>query len=115
MAICGLTLLAACSREEYAAPPPAAIEQVPGQVEAAFQGAPTEVSAEVQSVLTSVRGDDPSALNQLQELGQRPELTPAQRAAANQAMFSVLARVSREATNGNAKAAEALEQYRSSK
>ena len=46
---------------------------------------------------------------------QAPDLTPAQRAVANQAMYSVLARLNAAATNGNTKAADAVEQYRSSK
>jgi hypothetical protein len=68
-----------------------------------------------EATVTAVKSDDPEALLQLQELRGRPDLTPAQRTAANQSMYAVLARLNAAATNGDTKAVEALERYQSLK
>ena len=112
--LCLFALAVGCGQKAVVAPP-LAIEAVPAKMEDAFQSAQPEVTTAVQEAVASVRGDDPAALQQLQELSTRSELTPEQRATANQSLFAVLARLQAAETNGNSKAAEALQQYRASK
>lgn len=116
LAALALALLASgCGEPETAVEQPIPAEQVPSRVEEAFRGASPAVVAEADAVVTSVREEDPSALEKLRQLSVRPDLTPEQRAVAGRSMYSLLARLQAAETNGNQKAAEALQQYRSTK
>jgi hypothetical protein len=103
--------------ETAAAPvvPPVAPEEVENRIQSAFENAPAEASAAAKTVVDSVQTEDPAALQKLQELSSRGDLTPEQRAVANKSMYALLARLRAAESNGNQKAAAALEQYQLSK
>ena len=109
-----LVLAAGCGRKHVPAPPISA-EQVPQTLENAFQEANPEVSNTVSEVVTAVRQDDPQALEGLQELATKPDLSVQQREAATRALQALLEKLRAEEAKGNKKAAQAMEQYRISK
>jgi hypothetical protein len=111
----GATLaFVACSKNE---PPKAlAAEQVPGAVETAFKDAPAEAKTAAKEVVESLQGkDEVKAFFELQNLSSRSDLTPEQRQTAARSMLSVNERLRAAGANGDQRAADALQSYRSSK
>lgn len=93
-----------------------AVEEVPAAVENAFKDASDEVKQSVEEVVSAVKGKDESkALLDLQEVFARPDLSPAQREAANQSMISLNQKLRAAAEQGDQRAAQALEVYRARK
>ncbi|MFO1501968.1 MAG: hypothetical protein U1G07_26930 [Verrucomicrobiota bacterium] len=106
--------LSACSRNE--APQPLAADQVPQVVENAFKEAAPEAKTSATEVVNSLQGkDDVKAFFELQNLSSRSDLTPVQREAATRSMLSVNERLRSAAAQGDQRAADALQLYRSSK
>jgi hypothetical protein len=110
----GLLLLVSCSKNE----PPTALapEQVPAAVETAFKDAPAEAKSSASQVVNSLQGkDEVKAFFELQNLSSRTDLTPEQRQAATRSMLSLNERLRAAAAQGDQRAADALQVYRSSK
>lgn len=112
-----LVLVAAsgCNRAAKA-PPSISIEQVPQALESAFQGASSEATTAAVEAATAVRSDEPAvALEMLQDLSARPELTDEQRATAGRALTAYLQKAREAAEKGDKKSEDALQQYRATK
>jgi len=94
---------------------PLPVSDIPQTIESAFKKADPEVSNVVQEVVTTVSADQVQALEDLQTLSSRPNLTPEQRKAADRSFYSVLSQVQQAADRGDAKAKEAMQKYRATK
>jgi hypothetical protein len=113
-ACCALALAAGCDR--YEAPKPLAAEQVPAAVENAFKDATPEVKSSAAEVVNSIQGkDEVKAFFELQNLTSRNDLTPEQREVASHSMLSMNERLRAAAAQGDQRAAQALQAFRSSK
>jgi len=91
------------------------IEQVPQVMEEAFKQAEPQVNQQVDQAVTAVKQEDPRALEQLQTLSSRPDLTIEQRRAADRAMYATLRRLQEAAKQGDQKAEAELKRYRATK
>jgi len=109
-----LLFLAGCE-ETAKSPPPLPIEQVPQVLESAFKNAPAEAGAAASEAISAVREDASGALDELQELSIRPDLSDEQRMAASRAMAAYLQKLRETAEKGDKKAEDALQQYRATK
>ena len=107
-------LVAGCSKNE--APKALAPEAVQGEVESAFKEAPADAKSTANEVVTSLQSkDDVKAFFDLQNLSTRTDLTPEQRQTAARSALAINERLRGAAANGDQRAAEALQVYRSSK
>jgi hypothetical protein len=109
-----LLFLAGCG-ETAKSPPPLPIDQVPQVLESAFKNAPAEAGAAASEAISAVREDASGALDELQELSIRPDLSDEQRMAASRAMAAYLQKLRETAEKGDKKAEDALQQYRATK
>ena len=111
-----LALVGACSREGKV---PSALtpEQVPSTLKGAFSSAKPQIKQASDGVGTAVQqGDYVGAFNQLTVLsGESQELTPEQREALGRSQALVMQKLNEAAATGDARAAAAVEMYRSSK
>ncbi len=115
MTVAGLIIASGCSRKEPAQPT-ASVEQTTPALEAAFKAAPLDVRQEAVEAVTALQSqNDAAAFRQLQELSQRPSLTPEQRQAAVNSWLAVNARLRQAAADGNTAAQQLLEKHRASK
>ena len=115
MMVAGLMIAAGCSRKEPAVPT-ASVEETAPALESAFKGAPQEAREQAAQAVTALQSqNDGAALTQLQELSQRPSLTPEQRQAAMNSWWAVNARLRQAAAGGNTAAQELLEKHRATK
>jgi hypothetical protein len=110
--VVGVTICG-CSKKE--AEKPLAPSEVQAEIEKAFKKAEPETQKAAQEIATSVAQYEPKALEELQALTAKPDLTAEQRRAADRAYYSYLAAMQQAATNGNAKAKEAIDKYRATK
>jgi hypothetical protein len=111
---CALALAAGCSRNE--APKALSADQVPAAVESAFKEAPPEAKTTAAEVVSSLQGkDDVKAFFDLQALSGRNDLSPEQRQVAARSMLSMNERLRAAAAQGDQRAAQALQLFRSSK
>jgi len=115
----GLALVVAMTtgcKKQPVAVVPLPVEQVPTTMEQAFQQAAPEVRQEATAAVAALQNqDEPKAFYELQELADRPELTPEQREAAMRAWAAVYARLRAAAEKGDKKAEDAVEHYRATK
>jgi hypothetical protein len=109
-----LALFAGCSRNT---PPPALpADQVPAAVENAFKEASPDAKNSASEVVSSLHNkDEVKAFLELQSLSSRTDLTPEQRQAAARSVLSMNERLRVAAEQGDQRAAEALQGYRSRK
>ena len=112
---CSCLLVAAgCGKNEPPQGLPA--EQVPAAVQSAFEEATPEVKDAAKEVVNSLQGKDQAkAFLELNTLSTRTDLTPAQREAASRSMLSLNESLRTAASQGDQRAAEALQVYRSTK
>jgi len=97
-------------------PEPIAAAEVPATVNNAFDSASPEVRAVAQEAVAALQKDEQSmALEALEALARKGELTPEQREAATQAALSVRAGIVDAAAKGDAAAQAFLEAQRSRK
>lgn len=112
IAAAGLSL--GCGRD--ANPPPLSSEEVPAAVEGAFKDANADLQNSAKEVVSAIQGkDEGKALIDLQTLFSRPDLTPDQREAAARSMNSLNEKLRTAASQGDQRAAEALQIYRARK
>jgi hypothetical protein len=103
-----LALLAGC--RESQPPEPIASSEVPTTVNSAFNSASPEVRAAAQEAVAALQKDEQSmALEALEALARKGELTPEQREAATKAAVSVRAGIVEAAAKGDAAAKAFLE------
>jgi hypothetical protein len=92
------------------------VEEVPAAVSHAFDQAAPEVKNAANQVISSIQTkDEAKAFLELHVLASRPDLTPEQREAASRSILSLNERLRAAAEEGDNRAAEALQIYRSSK
>jgi hypothetical protein len=99
-----------------AASKPITLAQVEPTLTSAFQSASPGVRQESQAAAEAVRNQQPvQAYATLWALNTRPELTPQQRVAANQAMAVLQAQLRRTADSGDRDSQDLLKLYRATK
>ncbi len=102
--------------KEAQPPEPIASSEVPATVNNAFDSASPEVRAAAQEAVAALQKDEQSmALEALEALARKGELTPEQREAATKAAVSVRAGIVEAAAQGDAAAQAFLEAQRSRK
>ena len=108
--------LAATGCKKSASPAVLTPEQVPGAVENAFKEASPEIKDLANAVVTSLQNkEEPKAFDALQNLSNRPDLTPEQREAAMRAVIALNFQLAAAAAKGDKSAEEMLEKYRATK
>ena len=109
-------LLSPGCAKEPTPPAPLAVEQIPAAMDAEFQIATPEIRDAAAGMVAAVKQNElPTAFDKLQELSSRGDLSPAQRATASRAMMGVAQSLQNAASNGDAKAAEALHRYQTTR
>jgi hypothetical protein len=106
--------LAGCDQNSKA-PPPLPVDQIPQALESAFKETNSESGEVAMEVISAMRSDEPVALESLQELSIRPDLSEEQRSAASRAMSAYLQKMRESAEKGDKKAEDALQRYRATK
>lgn len=109
-----LALLAGC--REQPAPEPISAAEVPKTLDTAFSGASAEAKAAAKAAAEALQKDEQSmALEALEALSRKTDLTPEQREAAAKAANSVRAGIVEAANKGDAAAQAFLEEQRARK
>ena len=99
-----------------AAPEPIATAEVPKTLDNAFKSASADDRAAAKAAAEALQKDEQSmALDALEALARKPDLTPEQREAAAKAALSVRAGIVDAANKGDAAAQAFLEQQRARK
>jgi len=112
--LAALAILPGCG--DKAPPEPIAVNEVPGTVSSAFNTASPEARAAAKEAVEALQKDEQSmALDALEALARKSDLTPEQREAATKAAVSVRAGIVEAAAKGDAAAQAFLEAQRSRK
>lgn len=115
-AMIGLVALALAGCDQNSkAPPSLPVNQIPQALESAFKETNSESGEVAMEVISAMRSDEPVALESLQELSIRPDLSEEQRSAASRAMSAYLQKMRESAEKGDKKAEDALQRYRATK
>jgi hypothetical protein len=109
-----LLCLAGCRRE---VPPPTALppEQVASAMEQAFKTAQPELKKMAVEFVSAFSNDTPRAFVIIQSLNARAGLTPEQKQVIARSMLAANERMQAAAAQGETKAVEAVQTYRSNK
>lgn len=112
--VCASLLLVGCG--EKPAPEPIATTEVPKTLDTAFSGASAEAKAAAKAATEALQKDEQSmALEALEALSRKTDLTPEQRDAAAKAALSVRAGILDAANKGDAAAKAYLDEQRARK
>jgi hypothetical protein len=113
VALCAATL---CGCGDKPAPEPISAAEVPKTLDTAFNGASPEARAAAKAAAEALQKDEQSmALDALEALARKTDLTPEQRDAAAKAAVSVRAGIVDAASKGDAAAQAYLEEQRARK
>ncbi len=116
LAAAALCAAAFCGCGEKPAPEPISAAEVPKTLDTAFNGAPPEARAAAKAAAEALQKDEQSmALDALEALARKTDLTPEQREAAAKAAVSVRAGIVDAAAKGDAAAQAYLEEQRARK
>lgn len=115
-AVVALCATALCGCGDKPAPEPIATAEVPKTLDNAFKSASADDRAAAKAAAEALQKDEQSmALDALEALARKPDLTPEQREAAAKAALSVRAGIVDAANKGDAAAQAFLEQQRARK
>ena len=116
LALCSLAILVCGCAKDPGPPPPLAVENIPGELEKAFQAAKQQTKDIVGKVNSGLQSKDyPGAYDAIQALGSLPDTSIEQRRLTARAMLTIYGLLQTAQSQGDDKAAAALRYHQMTK